>query len=80
MFYQIQIYRTQTAEMTENDAVLSLVTLTFDLLDRQTCPSEGPNTSSAWIWRKSVVVIHKQKQTDGAKNRTFRISLRAAKS
>jgi len=33
------------------NAVLSLVTLTFDL---QTRPSEGPNTSSVWIWRKSV--------------------------
>jgi len=32
---------------------LSLVTLTFDL-DTQTRPSEGPNTSFVWIWRKSV--------------------------
>jgi len=30
---------------------LSLVTLTFDL-NIQTRPSEGPNTSSLWIWRK----------------------------
>ena len=56
--------------------------LTFDL-DLQTRPSEGPNTSSVWIWRKSVqrfprYFIHKQKtQTDGAKNRTSRSSLRA---
>jgi len=62
---------------------LSLVTLTFDLyLDLQTRPSEGPNTSSVWIWRKSVqrfprYFIHKPKktQTDGAKNRTTRSSL-----
>jgi len=32
---------------------LSLVTLTFDL-GLQTSPSEGLNTSSMWIWRKSV--------------------------
>ena len=32
---------------------LSLVTLTF-CLDLETRPSEGPNTSSMWIWRKSV--------------------------
>jgi len=30
-----------------------MVNLTFDL-DLQTRPSEGPNTSSVWIWRKSV--------------------------
>jgi len=41
------------------------VTLTFDL-DLQTRPSEGRNTSSVWIWRKSVqrfprYFIHKQK-------------------
>ena len=44
---------------------LSVVTLTFDL-DLQTHPSEGPNTSRLWIWRKSVqrfrrYFIHKQK-------------------
>jgi len=62
---------------------LSLVTLTADL-DIHTRPSEGPDTSSVWMWRKSVqrsprYFIHKQKnpQTDGAKNRTFRSSLRA---
>ena len=43
---------------------LSLVTLTFDL-NIQTHPSEGSNTSSMWIWRKSVqrfqsYFIHKQ--------------------
>jgi len=37
----------------------------FDL-DLQTRPSEGPNTSSVWIWCKSVqrfprYLIHKQK-------------------
>jgi len=30
-----------------------MVTVTFDL-DLQTRPNEGPNTSSVWIWRKSV--------------------------
>jgi len=34
-------------------SVLSLVTLTFDL-DIQTRLSEGPSTSSLWIWHKSV--------------------------
>jgi len=38
------INRTQAAERAEN-AVLSLVILTFDL-DLQTRPSEGPKTSS----------------------------------
>jgi len=32
---------------------LDLWPLTFDL-DIQTRPSQGPNTSSLWIWRKSV--------------------------
>jgi len=46
---------------------LSMVTLTFDL-DIQTRPSEGPNTSSLWIWRKSVqhfrrYFIHEQKKS-----------------
>ena len=46
---------------------LSLVTLTFDL-DIETPLSEGPNTSSVWIWRKFVqrfprYLIHKQKKT-----------------
>ena len=46
--------------------------LTFDL-DLQTRPSEGPNTSSLWIWCKSVqrsprYFIHNKKtQIDGAK-------------
>ena len=45
---------------------LSQVTLTFDLY-LQTRPSEGPNTSSMWIWRKSVqwfprYFIHKQEK------------------
>ena len=65
------------------NAVLSLVTLTFDL-DLQTRPSEGPNTSSVWIWRKSVQrfpgIFHtqtKNPQTDDAWNRTSCSSLLA---
>ena len=54
--------------------------LTFDR-DLQTRPSVGPNTSSVWIWRKSVqsrdISCTNKKHTDGAKNRTFRSSLRA---
>jgi len=43
---------------------LSLETLTFDL-DIQTRPSEGPDTSFLWIWRKAGqqfqrYFIHKQ--------------------
>ena len=53
---------------------LSLVTLTFDF-DLQTRLSEGPNTPSVWIWRKSIhwfpgYFIRKQKtnrQQNGAK-------------
>jgi len=59
----------------------ALVTLTFDP-DIQTRLSKGPNTSSVWIWRKSVqrfptYFIHKQKKprTDSTKNRTFLSSL-----
>jgi len=53
---------------------LSLVILTFDL-DIQSHSSEGPNTSSLWIWCKSVqwflrYLIHKQK-SHSAKNRTL---------
>jgi len=47
-------------------------------LDLQTCPSEGPDTSSVWIWLESVqrflrYFIHKQKkpQTDGAKEQNL---------
>jgi len=36
---------------------LSLMTLTFDL-GIQTPPSEGPNTSSLWIWCKAVPKIY----------------------
>jgi len=51
---------------------------TFDL-DIQTRPSEGPNMSSVWIWRKSVqrfprYFIHKQKTqkvTNSAKNKNL---------
>jgi len=53
----------QETERAEKCRFLSLVTLIFDL---QTSPSKGPNTSSMWIWRKSVQLfqryfIHKQK-------------------
>jgi len=49
---------------------LSLVTLTFDL-NIQTDPSEGPNTSSLWIWSKNVqrfprYFIHKTKKSQTA--------------
>jgi len=65
-------YQTQTARW----PFLSLMTLTGDL---QAQPSEGPNTSSMGIWRKSVqwfprYFTHKPKktpQTDCAKNRTL---------
>ena len=45
--------------------VLFLVTVTFDL-DLQTRPSKGPNTSSLWIWCRSIqqfarYFMHKQK-------------------
>jgi len=58
-------------------------------LDPQTHPSEEPNTSSMWMWHKSVqrfrrYFIHKQKtQTDGAKTEPYAVycsSLRAVKS
>ena len=73
--------RTQAAERTERCRFLSVVTLTFDL-DIHTRPSEGPSTSSVWIWHKSVqrfprYFIHKQKSS--ARNRTLRCSLRAVK-
>ena len=48
-------------------------------------PSEwGINTSSVWIWRKSILwfrrhYIHKQKVTDSIKDRTSRSSLHAVK-
>jgi len=47
------------------------MTLTFDL-DIQTRPSEGPNTSSLWIWRNSVqrfpryLIGYTNKVTDSA--------------
>jgi len=54
----------------------SLVTLTFDL-DIQTGPSEGPNTSSLWIWHKSVqwfprYFIHKQRSHTQRQKQTLR--------
>jgi len=62
---------------------LSLVTLTFDV---QTRPTEGPNTSSAWIWCKPVQLLpryfirkRKKLQTNDAKNRTFCSSLHVVK-
>jgi len=55
---------------------LFMVILTFDL-DIQTRPSEGPNTSSLWIWCKSVqrsrYFIHKQKVTDSTKHSSLRM-------
>jgi len=61
--------------------VLSLVTLTFDVWAWHSNSSEmGPNTSSVWIWRKSVqrfptYLRHKQKKTKkvtgSAKNGTL---------
>jgi len=65
----------QAAEGPKN-AILSLVTLTFDL-NLQSCPSKGPNTSSVGIWRKSVQgfpkILHtqtkKSPQTDGIKKK-----------
>jgi len=79
--------RTQAAERAENGkcAVSVLVTLTFDLdlqtlraRDQSRLPSEfGANPSSG---SRDISFIHKHKtQTDGAKNRTFRSSLRAVK-
>jgi len=73
--------------MAEKCPCLSLVTLTFDLWPwLSNSASEGPNTSSVWIWCKSVqrfprYFTHRQKkpQTDCAKNRTFSSSLRALK-
>jgi len=55
---------------------LSVVTLTFDP-DLQTHASEGRNTSLAQIRYSSPFISYtnKNKQSDGAKNRTFRISL-----
>ena len=73
----------QAAKRAENAFLLVILTfeLTFDL-DVQTCPSEGPNTSCVWTWRKCVqrfsrYFMHKQNVTDSAKNRTVRKSLRA---
>jgi len=53
---------------------LSLVTLTFDL-DIPTSPSERPNTSSMWIWHKSIqqfprYFIHKQTKKQSHKQQT----------
>ena len=58
---------TQAAKRDKKCHFLSLVTLAFDL-DLQTQPSEGPNTSSMWMWRKSIqrfpwYFIHKTKKT-----------------
>jgi len=55
---------TQAAERAEKISFLSLVILTFDL---QTRLSEGPKTSSVWIWLKSIQrfpqIIHTQTKT-----------------
>jgi len=53
---------------------LILVTLTFDL-DLQTRSSEVPNTSSAnsFSGYRDISYTNKKTQTDGGKNRTFRL-------
>jgi len=68
--------------MTQQFFVFLWVTLTFDR-DIQTRPSQGPNMSSLWIWRKSVQPFQrhlftktrnkrtKKLITDSAKNRTL---------
>jgi len=68
MFYQTN--RTQAALKGRKIPFLSLVTLTFDL-DIQSRPSDGPSTSSVWIWRKSVqrfprYCIHKRNKSQTA--------------
>jgi len=80
MFYPVSTLATERAEKCH---FLSLVTLTFDL-DLQTRPSEVPITKHVLRMNlaqlRSAVpeIFHTQKpQTDGAKNRTFRSSLRA---
>ena len=86
MFYQTWTAR-RPPKWPEN-AFSFFVILNFYLRHSiQTRPSEGPNTSSLWIWRKSVQRIsgsrdisHSNKKvTDSAKNRTLRSSLRAVK-
>jgi len=72
---------TQAAERAEK-LFLSLMTLTFDL-DLPTRLSEEPNVlhvNLAQIRSAVPEIFHtqtKNPQTDGAKNRTFRSSLRA---
>ena len=73
MFYQTQtVYAVRRPLKGPKMPFLSPVTLTFGL-DLQTRPSEGPYTSSMWIWCKSVqrfprYFTHKQKtHTDDAK-------------
>ena len=56
----------------------------FDL-DLRTRLSKGPNTSSLWIWCKSIqwcqdISYTNKKITDSTKNRTLRSSLCAVKS
>jgi len=52
-----------------------------DDFELHTRPSEGPNTSSVWIWHKSIQrfrdisYTQKKPHTDGAKNRNFHSSL-----
>jgi len=71
---------TVNRDILQNPIFLSMVTLTFDL-NFQISLSEGPSTSSVWIWCKSIqrfprYFIHKQ-VTESAKNRTL-CSLRTA--
>ena len=65
---------------------LSLVTLIFDL-HIHICPIDGPNTSSLWIWHKSVQRFPEifdlqtnKKVTDSAKISTLHSSLHAVKT
>jgi len=67
MFYQTQTTCRPPKGM-KNAVFLSLVTLTFDL-DIQTGLSKRPNTSSTWIWCKSVQWLRRNfihKQTKGS--------------
>jgi len=66
----------QVAEIAKKCRFLVLVTLTFEL-DLQTDLSEGPSTSSVWIWCKSIQWFHTQtKNTDWrCQKTTFRSSL-----
>jgi len=70
----------------QKNAVFIPGDLTFDLWSWHSNSIErGPNASTPWIWRTFVqrfpryFIQTKKPQTDSAKNRTFRSSLRAVK-